>query len=405
MEEEVSEEKLALWYRDFINDLGVDEIDKIARIPNIFSVLKVERLEIRHSNFLAWIIDPNESHQLGDIFLKRFLQKLVFDHRSTEISIFDTTNLDTEKIEVRREWLNIDLLVLTENFLVCIENKVWAPETGGQLKKYFTELQNKFPNVKKLFVYLSPDARASSMNDQYINIGYEDIVDILDTLLEHDMVSMDNRTRLYIEDYNVILKRNFMNKDEAVEHAQRVYLNHKNLFDFVLRHRPNTQEIFGKILTDKVKSNGEWLLASGGDIGLVRFLSGTLDPLILRYPNKNGWKNREAFVYEFDFRSGTTLKFRTVIGPEAGNEKYYNLLDRRMTEIKEVDPWNERWKVHLSADLDWDLDLIFTEELSFTKEKELNAFFESAVLSIVKKTDKHLKKYSEELKAAKSLTK
>ncbi len=63
--------------------------------------------------------------------------------------------------------------------------------------------------MKKLFVYLSPDARASSMNDQYINIGYEDIVDILDTLLEHDMVSMDNRTRLYIEDYNVIFKKKF----------------------------------------------------------------------------------------------------------------------------------------------------------------------------------------------------
>ena len=29
---------------------------------NIFDALRIERMEIRHSNFLAWLLDPNESH-------------------------------------------------------------------------------------------------------------------------------------------------------------------------------------------------------------------------------------------------------------------------------------------------------------------------------------------------------
>ena len=40
---------------------------------NIFEVLKIHRREIRHSNFLGWLFDPNGSHNLGDIFLKELI--------------------------------------------------------------------------------------------------------------------------------------------------------------------------------------------------------------------------------------------------------------------------------------------------------------------------------------------
>lgn len=34
---------------------------------NVFRALKIEKLEIRHSNVLAWLLDPDESHGLSDI--------------------------------------------------------------------------------------------------------------------------------------------------------------------------------------------------------------------------------------------------------------------------------------------------------------------------------------------------
>ena len=39
---------------------------------NIFDCLRLTRAEIRHSNFLAWLLDPNETHGLYDYFLKEF---------------------------------------------------------------------------------------------------------------------------------------------------------------------------------------------------------------------------------------------------------------------------------------------------------------------------------------------
>ena len=40
---------------------------------NIFNILELQRNEIRHSNMLSWLISPNETHGLGDKFLKKLL--------------------------------------------------------------------------------------------------------------------------------------------------------------------------------------------------------------------------------------------------------------------------------------------------------------------------------------------
>ena len=35
--------------------------------------MKMERMEIRHSTILSWLLSPNETHGLSDKFLKAFL--------------------------------------------------------------------------------------------------------------------------------------------------------------------------------------------------------------------------------------------------------------------------------------------------------------------------------------------
>jgi len=50
--------------------------ERIGRF-NIFDALGVVRAEIRHSNFLAWLLDPLESHGQGALFLKALLMDLL----------------------------------------------------------------------------------------------------------------------------------------------------------------------------------------------------------------------------------------------------------------------------------------------------------------------------------------
>lgn len=52
-----------------------------------FKVLKLESHEIRHSNVLAWLFNPNESHNLGTKFLEQFLYAVAsnLDEKSEKI--------------------------------------------------------------------------------------------------------------------------------------------------------------------------------------------------------------------------------------------------------------------------------------------------------------------------------
>ena len=90
---------------------------------NPFDVLGVQHFEIRHSNFLAWMLDPKGSHNLGDYFLKGFISHMDKINPSYKINLFLTDLTDSR---VYREWNNIDILIINDNlkFVIPIENKV-----------------------------------------------------------------------------------------------------------------------------------------------------------------------------------------------------------------------------------------------------------------------------------------
>ena len=76
-----TEEKAALEKLDkFLADN--DELEQLSAelaTFNVFRVLKIEDAEIRHSDTLGWLLDPAESHGLGDIFLRRILSNILLE--------------------------------------------------------------------------------------------------------------------------------------------------------------------------------------------------------------------------------------------------------------------------------------------------------------------------------------
>ena len=76
---------------------------------NIFQVLRAAHHEIRHSNMLAWLLTPDESHGLGDRFFRRWLMQVVHkaeDETKRRLKLpspIDIDALDIESVEVARE--------------------------------------------------------------------------------------------------------------------------------------------------------------------------------------------------------------------------------------------------------------------------------------------------------------
>lgn len=263
---------------------------------NLMSILRVSHRELQHSNILAWLFTPNESHRLGDFFIKEFI-KLYFKeneyvdlgHDMSSISVFDFINMNFEDLEIRREEKNIDLLLLSkENQLcICIENKIYSGEGKGQLKKYRYYVEETYTDYKyKIFIYLSlfPQEITESEQEYYVQINYDHIKKILKLILDQQIQSLKNNTRFVIEQYLKTLNT-LMNENEQIEKiAKSLYSKYRSAFDLVFKYaKPNDATIVPNNLNELIER----------EEGIVPFTS---SKTYLRFTPKFLLENVDAIV-------------------------------------------------------------------------------------------------------------
>jgi len=124
-------------------------LEKTARF-NIFKVLGMQKgSENRHSNFLAWLLNPNESHNLKTQFLYKFLKSL-----SINADKYDLDNVSITR-EDSNEFGRPDIIIENDEFMCLVEVKFGAKETNYQCKRYY----NYYKNLDKVkyFIFLDID--------------------------------------------------------------------------------------------------------------------------------------------------------------------------------------------------------------------------------------------------------
>src|SRR5215217_1399034 len=100
----------------FIDDDDLLTLESLIGRFNIFDALGIARAEIRHSNFLAFILDPAESHGQSQLFLRALLMDLLKNAPVTlrPLSPIEIDGIDLRGVQVHRELNNIDLLITCE---------------------------------------------------------------------------------------------------------------------------------------------------------------------------------------------------------------------------------------------------------------------------------------------------
>src|SRR5216684_247249 len=58
-----------------VDNLDLERLEALLDQFNIFEAIRAVRQELRHSDFIAFLLDPQENHGLGDAFVSRLLQK------------------------------------------------------------------------------------------------------------------------------------------------------------------------------------------------------------------------------------------------------------------------------------------------------------------------------------------
>ncbi|MFM2063540.1 MAG: hypothetical protein RLZZ507_3211 [Cyanobacteriota bacterium] len=175
-----------------VDNEDLDKLEvKLAEF-NIFEAIGVVRQEIKHSHFLAFLLDPYQNHRLDDMFLKQFLKQVLLqtdnptDSNDAKINPVDIDIADFKDAEVRREWQNIDILIHSpRNKLVCaIENKIDSGEHSNQLEKYKNTINSYYQNCRKILIYLTPAGNRPSESNWRI-YNYYKLVELIDYICTH----------------------------------------------------------------------------------------------------------------------------------------------------------------------------------------------------------------------------
>ncbi len=229
----------------FVNNGTLDQIEGFLGRFNPIRVMKMERMEIRHSAILGWLLDPNETHNLSDRFLKAFLGEALRGFSSLGYpSALDIALLDLRDAEIRREWQNIDIFILSaaNNLTFIVENKYDSRQRKGQLAEYKKKVETTYefqgvnPVVRGIFLALQQE---EPEDDSYATIGYDAICDILANFIEDGNSLLTTEVEVFLKHYVEILREETgMSEDRAeVEKlARQLYRTHKKAIDFVVEH-------------------------------------------------------------------------------------------------------------------------------------------------------------------------
>lgn len=116
---------------------------------NIFDVLETK--EVKHSRFLAALLDPDGLHYQNDLFLREFVD-------ICELKDFD---FDTSSAKVYREYNNIDIYITDGDKHIIIENKIWTSDHDEQIARYIQAIVDEQDEQDEIYerilvLYLTP---------------------------------------------------------------------------------------------------------------------------------------------------------------------------------------------------------------------------------------------------------
>lgn len=272
-----------------------EKIKKKYTTKSLPEILNVGRKEMNHSAFIAWLLDPNEAHELGDIPLKNFFEILVKRDKQQDLSrhnncqkyspqgllnpTFNNIKLTVERTTEKKDNGRVDIVVEGEingeKFGLIIENKVYSTEQNKQTETYFNTYNDKYDRC--FFVYLTPLSAHEIDSLQgpecackdFIQINYQDILDkiLLPSLKER----ISSRIKIIIEEYINCLCYMSNNKPLATqakdqESLIKLWKNHQ---DTIIRMLEAISDDDNQPLTlrDKIKKSANELR----EIGRVKY--------------------------------------------------------------------------------------------------------------------------------------
>lgn len=250
---------------------------------NVFYATGMTTQEIKHSAFLAWLLNPNQSHKKGNTFLAGFLNLLCEYDGNAEEDIKSNkeilANSDIKSFSDFTEFLNADdIVVETEKVIsnpesridifiqskktettIVIENKVFTGTHDEQLDRY--EKETAVFTGRKIYIYLTPNGdmptnMVGEYQENWTIISYKSIIDLLEKQLKDIPKSKQFEKLIFLlKDYIEMVDTNILRNNMKVRALCRDILKkHADAIELLNHYTDNIDDVY-EFINGWIKEN------------------------------------------------------------------------------------------------------------------------------------------------------
>ena len=344
--------------RDFRPILDDEKTRRRKTAPrfNVFEAFGAPRSESVLSELLAFLLNPTERHDQGDMFLTTFLEFIGgnFERASTQ------------RASVRREadlrlCGRVDIRVrLTNGQIILIENKVDAAEGSNQIGRYQDWLQDQFApgGFSHQLVFLTPKGSQPTSTDrpeEVICLSYSRLADWLAARRQHiEALLLGAVLDLYADHCRLIGET--MRGEAMTDTIRQFFLNpdeperFENALELAQHVESYRRELYQQICCDVAAKLSGRLKETGDDQRWeVRFN----DRFFEHFPFKNesGWRiawrdcqSSRHFAVKVEYASGKGLFYGVTRGFDLMNNQHPG--DERLQaklKAQGFESWRNRW--------------------------------------------------------------
>lgn len=299
----------------FAGDEALKQLEEAQSRFNIFEAMGATHKELWHSDFLAFLLNPHQSHGLGDEFTKLMLRRA-----NPALAEFDSW----DGVSVRREYRFIDILIEDDQkkVSIIIENKIWSPEIPGQLSSYWGTIASEHSSDadwRTYGIFLTPDGQQPIEDKDrkcYRALSYREAKNVLSDILKTKSGRIDPDVETTICHYIDMLERFILGNADAEALARKLYFRHSSAIR--LMSPVLWKGWIRSHLERLVKESGQ-LRPEGSNLEYVRFRVGQWDAAKGLKADTNSVTSYPVFYFTFN-NFEDSLILNLWIGPSVSQD-------------------------------------------------------------------------------------
>lgn len=299
------------------------------------------RSEVRHGNYLAYLLSPSRPHGFNTEALRAFLmcvaQHCADPDRGLSLKVLDIHLMDLDQADVRREWRNIDILIVLRQarVVIPIELKIDSSQGHDQLERYRKIVEQEWPTSdgwRHINIFLTKHEEAPIDADHWEPLRIGDLVEHFEVLANQQT---DSPSSLMLRAYLQMLRRHHLENRRLDEIARKLWARHGEALRFLAERRPDALgNLFDALIdrkyefTKALRDDGIEITSDTDYKTIIRFAFAKWD-VLPQFKEANWTESRRFLLLEVK-REDPRISAYLYLGPgeKDARDRYVGLLEK-----------------------------------------------------------------------------